>query len=74
MSVAARQWVEGFVQWYNHEHMHSGIKFVTPVQRHTGEDKAILKRRKAVYEQAKKRHPERWRGDTRNWTHQGEVY
>ena len=71
---AARQWVEGFVQWYNYEHMHSSIKFVTPVQRHTGEDKAILKRRKAVYVQAKKRHPERWRGDTRNWSHEGEVY
>jgi transposase InsO family protein len=47
----ARQWVYGFVQWYNHEHRHSGISFVTPDQRHKGEDKHLLKQRKALYEQ-----------------------
>ncbi len=26
---AARSWVCGFVEWYNHEHLHSGVKFVT---------------------------------------------
>jgi transposase InsO family protein len=28
--AAARQWVQGFVRWYNQEHRHSGIRFVTP--------------------------------------------
>lgn len=58
-----------FVTWYNNEHQHSGIRFVTPQQRHEGEDKAILKARKSVYETAKADKPERWQGrDTRNWT------
>ena len=69
----ARQWVNGFVNWYNNEHLHSSIKFVTPAQRHTGEDVAILKNRKNVYQKAKKKHPERWSGETRNWDYIDEV-
>lgn len=64
---SARDWVAGFVQWYNHEHRHSGIKFITPGQRHAGEDIDILIKRKAVYDEARSRHPNRWSGDTRNW-------
>lgn len=63
----ARRWVAGFVDWYNQEHRHSAIQFVTPDQRHSGQDRAILKQRKTVYEAAKKQRPERWRGETRNW-------
>jgi putative transposase len=55
------------VGWYNEEHRHSGIRFVTPGERHRGEDQAILQQRKAVYEAAKAKHPERWSGDIRNW-------
>ena len=63
----ARIWVEKFVLWYNDEHQHSAIKFVTPNQRHNGLDKNILKNRKKVIEQAKKDHPECWNGrETRN--------
>lgn len=62
----ARRWVEKFTQWYNDSHLHSGIGYVTPSQRHTGEDIALLKQRDAVYKAAKSRHPERWSGDTRN--------
>jgi putative transposase len=69
----ARQWVATFVQWYNHSHRHSGIKYVTPDQRHRGEDLAILRQRKRVYEEAKKRNPERWSGATRNWDHESLV-
>ena len=69
----ARQWVATFVKWYNHSHRHSGIKYVTPVQRHQGEDLAILKQRKRVYEDAKKQNPERWSGKTRNWDHESLV-
>ena len=71
--ITARQWVNGFVNWYNNEHLHSSIKFVTPAQRHTGEDVAILKNRRSVYKKAKKKHPERWSGDTRNWDYINEV-
>jgi putative transposase len=63
----ARDWVTSFVQWYNHEHRHSAIKFVTPGQRHAGMDMTLLHKRTALYEAAKLRHPERWSGATRNW-------
>lgn len=66
--AAARAWVERFVRWYNAEHCHSALKFVTPEQRHQGRDAALLARRHDVYQQAKATHPERWSGQTRNWT------
>jgi len=65
--LAARQWVGVFVQWYNEEHRHSAINFVTPAERHSGLDTALLEKRAIVYEAAKKRCPERWSGATRNW-------
>ena len=71
---AARVWVEGFVDWYNHAHLHSAIKFVTPEQRHTGEDVTILAKRKQVYRHAKAENPGRWSGDIRNWEHVKEVH
>jgi len=70
----ARQWVSGFVAWYNFEHRHSAIQFVTPAQRHAGLDTAILTRRQALYQAAKERHPERWSGQTRNWQPVQVVY
>lgn len=71
----ARQWVLRFVTWYNTEHRHSGIKFVTPAQRHYGAEKVILMNRKAVYEAAKRAMPERWKGrKTRNWRPVQEVW
>ena len=69
----ARTWVRGFVTWYNHEHLHSGIGFVTPAERHTGRAEAILAARRAVYARAYLRHPERWSGATRAWNHPAEV-
>lgn len=69
----ARQWVADFVQWYNHEHQHSGLKYVTPAQRHSGQDIVILKQRKALYEAVKKTYPQRWSGNTRNWEHETVV-
>ena len=71
----ARAWVEKFVRWYNDEHQHSAIQFVTPNQRHQGLDKTILENRKKVIEQARKHHPERWNGrETRNLTPIKVVY
>jgi len=63
----AKEWVEKFVQWYNIDHMHSGIRFVTPDSRHSGNDKEILMHRKVIYENAKNKNPNRWSGKTRNW-------
>lgn len=64
----ARAWVQHFVTWYNTEHRHSGIQFVTPTQRHAGLDRQILADRTAVYEAAKQANPTRWRGRAvRNW-------
>jgi putative transposase len=69
----ARTWVQGFVAWYNHEHLHSGIGFVTPAERHAGRAEAVLAARRAVYADAYLRHPERWSGATRAWKHPLEV-
>lgn len=65
---AARAWVLAFVRWYNHSHRHRNLKFVSPAQRHLGEDRAIFVKRIAVYEAARAKHPERWRGNIRNWS------
>jgi len=65
--LEAQKWVHQFVQWYNDEHCHSGIKYVTPNQRHQGLDKSLLAERKSVYEAAKKYNPARWSGQTWNW-------
>jgi putative transposase len=70
---AAHRWVAHFADWYNREHRHSAIRFVTPAERHTGADVAILARRHTLYERARRRRPERWPRQTRNWTPIQEV-
>jgi putative transposase len=70
----AREWVSRFVKWYNTEHLHSAIRFVTPGSRHLGRDTAILAKRSAVYEKAKQLNPRRWSGQTRNWSPITEVF
>ena len=63
---AARTWVASFVDWYNCKHLHSGIRFVTPADRHAGRHVEILERRAAVFAEARQQHPERWTGAIRN--------
>jgi len=72
-SETARRWVTRFVAWYNGEHRHSAIRYVTPDQRHFGEETAILARRSSLYERARETNPERWSRSTRNWTPIGQV-
>jgi len=72
-SAAARRWVARFVGWYNGEHRHSAIRFVTPAERHAGADVAILARRHTLYERARRGRPERWSRQTRDWTPIQEV-
>jgi transposase InsO family protein len=64
---AAIIWMQKFVNWYNKEHLHSGINFVTPESKHIGADVEILKNRNEIYEAAKIKNPNRWSGKTRNW-------
>ena len=70
---AARQWASAFVHWYNHDHRHSGIRYVSPAQRHAGQDQEILAARDAVYQQAREANPKRWSGKTRDWSPIGAV-
>ena len=70
---AARRWVNVFIAWYSTEHLHSAIAYVTPTQRHTGQDKKVLRRREELYAKARAARPERWTGATRNWTPPAEV-
>ena len=70
----ARVWAGKFVAWYNDEHRHSALRFVTPGERHRGCDLALLGQRKAIYEQAKDRNPLRWSGNTRKWAPPTEVW
>jgi len=71
---AARAWVQDFVRWYNTEHLHSALRFVTPDDRHFGREEAILAARARVYARARERHPERWAARTRDWTPAGAVH
>lgn len=70
----ARAWVLSFARWYNHEHKHRNLKFVSPAQRHQGIDRAIFAKRTAVYETARAKHPARWSGRIRNWSLPNEVW
>jgi len=70
---AARLWVERFVQWYNYDHLHSAIRFVTPAARHAGIEHEVLDQRKRVYEAARRRNPARWTRETRCWDPVEEV-
>jgi transposase InsO family protein len=70
----AQAWVKSFAGWYNGEHLHSGIRFVTPDERHAGHDRATLDSRASLYANAKAQNPERWSGTTRNWQPAGPVW
>jgi putative transposase len=70
----ARSWVLQFERWYNYQHKHSGIAFLTPHQRHTGQEDSILAKRRETYEKAKSENPNRWSRHTRNWSIAKEVW
>ena len=72
--LAARRWVTDLAHWYNHEHRHSAIGFVTPAQRHAGLDRVLLEQRARVYALARQQHPQRWSAMPRQWAHVDAVY
>ena len=73
VSVAVCAWGAAFVHCYNFDHRHSGIRYVSPAQRHEGRDHAILAARHALYTRARERNPARWSGNTRNCSPIGAV-
>ena len=54
------------MDWYSHKDRYSGIRFVTPQQRHSVEAVEICRNRAQVYEQASQRHSRLWTG-ARRW-------
>jgi transposase InsO family protein len=64
----AEAWVEAFVAWYNTEHLHSAIRYVTPEDRHAGRQASILAKRAAVYAAAREQNRTRWSGACRDWS------
>ncbi len=70
----AKEWMTKFVNWYNNEHMHTGLCYVTPAQRRKGEDKKIFENRNNTFELARLAHPERWTGKTKVWKIEQEVF
>jgi putative transposase len=64
----ARAWAHRLIQWCNHQHRHSALRFVTPAQKHRGEDVLLLAKRKTLYEAKCTENPGRWiQRKTRNW-------
>lgn len=63
----ARECVFAFAKWYNYEHKHSGLYFLTPNQRYDGGEQ-VFEQRKAVYGAARTKHSERWSKDIRDWS------
>ena len=70
----ARLWVQKFIDWYNEEHRHSALKYVTPNERHEGKATALLVARTALYKSAREANPGRWSNRTRNWKLADTVY
>ena len=70
----AQAWVKSFAAWYNGEHLHSAIRFVTPNVRHADHDRATLANRASLYANARAKNPGRWSGKARNWQPAGSVW
>jgi putative transposase len=58
----ARAHLRAFFAWYNDEHRHSGIGFMTPAAVHFGQAAQTQHQRAAVLEAAYRAHPERFKG------------
>ena len=56
----ARAWMDGFMNWYSHEHRHSGIGWHTPASVHYGTAEGIREGRQRTLDAAYRAHPERF--------------
>lgn len=57
----ARSWYADFIDWYNTDHQHSGLGYITPLQCRSGEATAIHARRNKTLQDAFLKNPLRWR-------------
>ncbi len=69
----ARTWYANFIHWYNTEHRHSAIGYVTPRTRHDGRDIQLFEKRNEVICAAVARTPLRWSGTPRLYTRIAQV-
>jgi hypothetical protein len=65
-SEDSRSFCRNFFGWYNTEHYHSGIGFLTPEDVHYGRAEQIIKERQTVLKDAFAKHPERFKGNAEN--------
>lgn len=56
----SRECFSNFIHWYNYEHKHSGLQYVTPMEKRKGKHVGIFENRNSVLEKAKLNHLERW--------------
>lgn len=70
----SRSWMANFVNWYNTEHKHSGIGYITPDQRHSGLGKEIMTKRNMTISEAYATNPERWSSKPAMWDNAETVY
>ena len=71
---AARGWVARFANWYNGEHLHSGIRFVAPNTRHAGQDQTVLPRAPASGQRRARQGQNGGQEQPRNWASVGPVW
>lgn len=57
---AAIEFVSKFVEWYNYEHLHSGLDMSTPCSVHYDFHKEIMEKRNQLLEEARQKHPSRF--------------
>ena len=65
----AKKWVESFMTWYNEYHLHSAINYISPNQKHRGQDKDLLEKRHQVFKQAQQKNPVRWSKSAAAWSY-----
>lgn len=65
---AAREYIAGYVTWYNHRHKHSGIALFSPAQVHDGTWRDTWSTRDAALQRYFDQHPERFRARPRTPT------
>ena len=66
--LSMKSWVDGFVDWFNSEHRHSGIKYVAPNQQRLAEAEGNCDIRQQSYDEAHKKHRQRWSRLPRDWS------
>lgn len=71
----AREWLACFIHWYNYEHLHSGLGYVTPMQKRKGRDVALFQQRNQTIQAARKLNPQRWGSrPARIWKKEETIY